>query len=154
MIGPPEKIHIDMRDTTTPGVVSSAIGQGLVTWVPWDLGALYYRHSLPAHGGLFRDLGTALYPERQVKSDAHPLIELTFMEQGRRRLLHLVNLSGHSQTGYFAPVPMRNIRISMAGEYRRARTVRAPGALSLRVEGARTVFTVPLLRDYELVVLE
>jgi len=154
MIGPPEKIHVDMRDTTTPGVVSSAIGQGLVTWVPWDLGALYYRHSLPAHAGLFRDLVTALYPERQVKTDAHPLIELTFMEQGRRRLLHLVNLSGHSQTGYFAPVPMRNIRISVAGEYRRARTVRAPGALSLRVEGARTVFTVPLLRDYELVVLE
>jgi hypothetical protein len=154
MIGPPEKIHVDMKDTTTPGVVRTGIGQGEVTWVPWDLSALYYRLSLPAHAGLFRDLVAAMLPERQVKTDAHPLVELTWMQQGQRRLLHLVNLSGHSQTGYFAPVPMRNIRIEIAGDYRRASTVRTPGILPLRKEGTHTVLSVPVLCDYELVVLE
>jgi len=154
MIGPPEKIHVDMRDTMTPGVVSAKIGQGVVTWVPWDLGALYYRHSLPGHASLFRDLVAALHPDRQLKTDAHPLVALTFMEQGSRRLLHLVNLTGHSHTGYFAPVPMHNIRVEVAGKYRSAHTVRAPGELPLRSEGTRTILTVPLLRDYEMVVLE
>jgi hypothetical protein len=154
MIGPPEKIHVNMRDTTTPGVVTTEIGQGMLTWVPWDLGALYYRHSLPAHAGLFRDLVAALQPERQLTTDAHPLVEVTFMEQGARRLVHLVNLSGHSQTGYFAPVPMHNITVEVSGNYRQARTVRAPGTLPLRNAGSRTALTVPLLRDYELVVLE
>ncbi len=154
MIGPPEKIHVDMRDTTIPGVVTTQIGRGAVTWAPWDLGGLYYRHSLPAHVGLFRDLVAQLHPERQVKTDAHPLVVLTFMEQGRRRLLHLVNLTGHSHTGYFAPVPMRDIRIEVAGRYRQARTVRNPVTLKVRRQGTRTLVTVPALRDYELVVLE
>ena len=49
---------------------------------------------------------------------------------------------------------MRNIRIEVAGNYRRASTVRIPATLPLRKEGAHTVLTVPILRDYELVVLE
>jgi hypothetical protein len=154
MIGPPEKIHVDMRDTATPGVVTRRLGDGVLTWVPWELGALYYRHSLPAHAGLFRDLLAALHPVRQVQTDAHPLVELTLMEQAGRTLLHLVNLSGHSHTGYFAPIAMRDIRINVAGSYGKARTVRAAGTLSPRVRSGRTLFTVPELRDYELVVLE
>jgi hypothetical protein len=154
MIGPPEKIHVDMKDTTMPGVVTAKIGQGVVTWIPWDLGALYYRHTLPAHAGLFRDLVAALQPERQLTTDAHPLVEMTLMAQGGRTLLHLVNLSGHSQTGYFAPVPMHDISVKVSGIYRQAHTVRVPGTLPLRKDGTRTVLTVPVLRDYELVVLE
>jgi hypothetical protein len=96
----------------------------------------------------------ALLPEPQLKTDAHPLVEVTFMEQRVRRLVHLVNLTGHSQTGYFAPIPMHNISIEVSGNYRQAHTVRAPGALPLRKAGARTVLTLPVLRDYELVVLE
>ena len=49
---------------------------------------------------------------------------------------------------------MHDIRVEVAGNYRRAHTVRAHGALPLRKERARTILTVPLLLDYELVVLE
>jgi hypothetical protein len=154
MIGPPEKIHVDMRDTATPGVVTIRIGAGVLTWIPWDLGALYYRHSLPAHAGLFRDLVAALHAERQVKTNAHPLVQLTLMQQHGRTLVHLVNLSGHSHTGYFAPVPMRDIRIDLAGIYRNAYTLRSPGTLPMRTEGKRTRFAVPVLNDYELIVLQ
>ena len=55
MIGPPELIHIDMKDTDDAGDGREGLGQGRVVWLPWDLGALYYRQSLPAHAGLFRD---------------------------------------------------------------------------------------------------
>ena len=27
-----------------------------MAWLPWGLGALYYRHSLPAHAALFHDV--------------------------------------------------------------------------------------------------
>jgi hypothetical protein len=150
MIGPPEKIHVDMKDTTIPAVVS----QGTVTWVPWDLGALYYRHSLPAHAGLFRDLIDRLYPERQLKTNAHPLVGITLMQQDGRKLVHLINLSGQSQTGYFAPIPMRDIRVELRGDFQSVHTVRNPAALPLKKSGGYTVFIVPSLADYELVVLE
>jgi len=154
MIGPPEKIHVDMKDTAIPAVVSAKFGQGEAIWVPWELGALYYRLSLPAHAGLFHDLIGQLYPERQIKTNAHPLVEMTLMQQKGRKLLHLINLSGQSQTAYFPPVEMRDIRVELGGDYKSARTVRHPAVLPLEKRGAYTAFTVPALADYELVVIE
>ena len=40
-------------------------------------------------------------------SNAHPLVEITVMEHARhdRTLVHLADLSGHSDTAYFRPAP-------------------------------------------------
>lgn len=154
MIGPPEKIHVDMKDTNTPAVVAQALGKGRVTWVPWDLGTLYYRLSLTAHAGLFRDLVGSLLPRRQLVTNAHPLVEMTLMDRDGETQLHLINLSGHSQTATFAPIPMEAIAVEVEGVYRTARTVRQPGVLKVEVRDGHTHFTVPRLVDYELVTLE
>jgi hypothetical protein len=154
MIGPPEFVHIDMKDTNKPGIIYKEIGRGQVAWLPWDLGALYYRVSLPAHAALFHDVLERLYPKRQLTTNAHPLVEITWMQQGDRKLLHLINLSGHSQTGYFAPIKMNEIRFEVAGRFKTARTIRNPGQIAIRIHEGYAAFTVPELADYELVVLE
>jgi len=82
----------------------------------------YRRFSLPAHAGLIRDLLHRLHPRRQIRTNAHPLVEMSLMHQGTRTLLHLINLSGPSQTGYFDPVPMSDIRIQVTGRFRQSRT--------------------------------
>lgn len=153
MIGPPEFVHVDMKDTDTPAIVSRQLGKGTVTWIPWNLGGLYYRLSLPAHAGLFRDVLDRLYPRRQVRTDAHPLVEMALMRQNGRTLLHLINLSGHSQTGYYAPVPMSDIHIQVNGAFNTAKTLRQPASLAVAVEKGYTRFTIAHLSDYELVVL-
>jgi hypothetical protein len=38
LIGPPEFVHIDMKDTDKPGVVVVQKGSGVVGWIPWDPG--------------------------------------------------------------------------------------------------------------------
>lgn len=154
MIGPPEFVHIDMKDTDTPAIATERIGKGTAVWIPWNLGALYYRLSLPAHAGLFRDVFDRLEPNRQLQTNAHPLVEMSLMRQGGRTLLHLINLSGHSETGYFAPVAMDAIRVRLAGNFRSAKTVRSPGTLAVRAAQGYSEFTIPRLSDYELVVLE
>jgi hypothetical protein len=154
MIGPPEFVHIDMKDTATPAIAQRSLGKGQATWIPWDLGGMYYRHSLPAHAGLFRDVLKKLHGQRQIRTNAHPLVEITLMNQKGRTLLHLVNLSGHSQTAYFAPVPMRDIRVGVAGSFAKGKTVRTAGAVAVKMDQGYTEFTVPSLLDYELVVLE
>ena len=131
-----------------------SIGQGTVAWIPWSLGGLYYRHSLPAHASLFRDVLGRLVSQRQLWTDAHPLVEMSLMRQGGRTLLHLINLSGHSQTGYFAPVAMGPIRVRVAGVFRNAKAVRADGDLPIRVNDRMSEFTIPRLADYELIVLQ
>jgi hypothetical protein len=135
MIGPPEKVHVDMHDTVEPGLINVDVGKGRVAWIPWDL-------------------ADRLNPHRQLRTDAHPLVEMTWMQQGPRRLLHLLNLTGHSDTAYFAPLPMRDIHVQVDGVFRKARSVRAPGDLPVRVEAGHTEFTIPALTDYELIVLE
>jgi hypothetical protein len=153
MIGPPEKVHVDWKDTEQPGLISRPVGKGTIAWIPWDLGALYYRESLPAHAGLFRDVVDRLNPARQLRTDAHPLVEMTWMQQGDRKLLHLMNMSGHSQTGYFPPLPMTNIHIAIAGRFKQATSVRTPGDLPVDFESGYSSFTLPRLTDYELIVL-
>jgi Hypothetical glycosyl hydrolase 6 len=154
MIGPPEFIHIDMKDTDTPALAIRPMGKGTVAWIPWNLGGMYYRHSLPAHAGLFRDIVAGLQVRPQVRTNAHPLVEMTVMRQGNRTLLHLINLSGQSETGYFAPVPMSGIQVQLLGSFQTAKTVRSPGGLALRVNQGYSEFTISRLTDYELVVLE
>lgn len=155
MFGPPEFVHIDMKDTGTPAIVTRDIGKGSVTWLPWNLAAIYYRLSLPAHASLFRDLVRSLHPRRQIETSAHPLVEMSLMEQKEkgRTLLHLINLSGHSQTAYFPPVPMRAIRVNLQGPFARARAVRSGRAIPLTHVRDTVEFTVPRLDDYELIVL-
>ena len=154
MIGPPELVHVDQKDTDIPALVTRRAGQGSITWIPWDLGGLYYRLSLPAHAGLFRDIVNRLIPQPQLRTDAHPLVEMTLMHQGSRTLLHLINLSGHSGTGYFEPVAMKDIHVSVAGAFQTAKTVRTSGTLPVHHAGGYSGIVIPALRDYELVVLQ
>jgi hypothetical protein len=155
MYGPPEKIHVDLKDTDRPGFYEEAYGKGKVVWVPWDVAAMYCRHSLDSHGLLMGDIVDNLLPGgRQIKTTAHPLVEISLMRQKGRTLLHLVNLSGHSQTAYFPPVPMQNIEIEVAGMFANARAVRESTALGTWREGKYTRISLPRLRDYELIVLE
>ena len=154
MFAPPEFVHLDQKDTDTPAIASRAFGSGSAVWIPWDLGSLYYRLSLPAYAGLFQDLLAGLNPHPQIRTDAHPLVEMSLMRQGGHTLLHVINLSGHSDTAYHAPIPMRDIHISLAGSFAHAQALRNPAALNLHAASGYTEFVLSRLGDYELVVLD
>lgn len=152
MFGPPEFIHTDIRDTNTPALLVADGGRS--RWLPFDLGTMYYRLSLPAHAGLLRDVVNELMPARQIRTDAHPLVEMSLMRQKDRTLLHLINLTGHSQTGYFQPLTTGPVRIEVEGEFGRARALRAGKASIERSQGGNTTISLSSLGDYELLVLE
>jgi hypothetical protein len=152
MFGPPEFIHTDMKETQTPALVERDGGRSV--WLPFDLGSMYHRMSLSAHAGLLKDVVGQLMPSRQLTTDAHPLVEMSLMRQGDRTMLHLINLSGHSQTGYFAPLATPPIRIDVEGEFGSARALRSGKAVAAVRKSGRTTLTLPSLADYELIVLE
>jgi len=157
MFGPPEKVWVDKVESEKPGLILSDHGKGKLAYVPWDVGGLYYRHSSAGHAGLMSDLIDHLLPQgRQLKTSAHPLVEMTLMEQPdkKRTQVHLVNLSGHSDTAYFAPIPMRDITIELAQEFRRARAVSSGKSLRVIRSGRYGRITVPQLNGYEVVIFE
>ncbi len=153
MFGPPEKVFTDKVETDVPGVFLTSYGKGRLAWIPWDAAGLYYRHSSEAHAGLMADVVDYLLPRgRQLRTNAHPLVEITVMRQPSRKrtLVHFVNLSGHSGTAYFPPVEMRGVDVKIDGEFHRARSI----ALGSEVPAAGGKFTLLSLREYDVVVLE
>jgi hypothetical protein len=157
MFGPPEKVWSDKVETSVPGLVFADHGKGRAAYIPWDVGRLYYRHSSEAHAALMTDVIDALSKGgRQLRSNAHPLVEITLMDQPARRrtLVHLVNGTGHHDTAYFAPVPLRDIRIALDRDVRRVRAVSLDRELAITVDGRYRSFTLPVLNAYEVIVVE
>jgi hypothetical protein len=93
---------------------------------------------------------------RQLQTTAHPLVEMTVMDQPARSrtLVHLVNATGHSDTAYFPPIELRDIRIALAHDFTRATAVASGRRLPVTREGRYRAFTVPSLMSYEVVVIE
>jgi hypothetical protein len=159
MFGPPEKVWVDKVETTIPGAIVASHGDrgGRVAYVPWDVGGLYYRHSSQGHAGLMTDLIDHLLPRgRQLRSSAHPLVEITVMRQPSRRrtLVHVVNLSGHADTAYFDPLPIRDISIDLGAGFTTARAMVADQPLRVTRAGDRGRFVLPSLGAYEVIVLD
>ena len=157
MFGPPEKVWTDKQETGIPGFSIVKHGSGEMVYIPWDVGSLYYRNSSPAHAGFMADLVDHLISgRRQLRTDAHPLVEITVMRQPdkRRTLVHFVNLTGHSDTAYFDPVPFRSVKVQVRGDFNRARAVATKKPLSLTRKGDYVSFVLPQLNGYEVVVLE
>lgn len=92
----------------------------------------------------------------KVKTNAHPLVEMTVMSQPKtkRTLVHLINLSGHSETAYFPPVEMRDIEVQVKGDFRKARLAGPDLDLAVTSSAGYGRFVVPRLLSYEVVVLE
>ena len=157
MFGPPEKVWSDKVETTVPGLVFANYEKGRLAYMPWDVGGLYYRHSSPGHAGLMADVIDSLLPSgRQIKTDAHPLVELTVMDQPHRQrtLVHLVNGIGHQDTAYFPPVELRDVRIELARDVRRVHAVALGVDLPVTNSGAYRAITLPSLKAYEVLIVE
>jgi hypothetical protein len=150
MYGPPERVGVDATETAIPGII---LGERLIV-LPWQTGALYHRHSSPAHAALVADLLAHLQPRPQLGTNAHPLVEITLMRQPRRgrTLLHLVNLSGHAGTAYFPPVEMRDIEVRIDGRFQAARLATGE-TISVAQEQGYSHIRVPSLRSYNAVIL-
>jgi hypothetical protein len=157
MFGPPEKVWSDKVETSVPGLVFADYQKGQVAYIPWDVGGLYYRHSSESHAAFLSDVIDGLLPAgRQLKTSAHPLVEMTMMNQPaqRRTLVHLVNGTGHQDTAYFQPVELRDIRIELARDMKRVRAVGLGRDLSVITAGSYRSFTLPSLRAYEVIIIE
>jgi hypothetical protein len=79
---------------------------------------------------------------------------MVLMRRGESHFLHLINLSGHTDIAYFDPVPMANIRIQLAGSFRKARAVVSNGSVPIARKREVSELVLPELAQYEIIVLE
>ncbi|MFH0758611.1 MAG: family 10 glycosylhydrolase [Bacteroidota bacterium] len=154
---PPEKVSRLTGRTLTPGLLLRDMGKGEAAYLPWDVGSLYYKYSNENHRLFMSDLiDHLLRGERQLITDAHPLVEMTLTRQAGKEqvLLHLVNLSGHTSTAFFPPIEMEDIKVQIKGAYTRAHSNVLNESLEISHSGGYTRFTVPGLGAYDVITLE
>ena len=142
----------DKTETTVPGLVVAPHWQGRAAYVRGMSAGSTTGTASPPHAALITDVIDQLLPDgRQLRTSAHPLVEMTLMTQPARgrTLVHLVNGSGHHDTAYFAPIAMRDIRVELPGTVRRVRAVALGRDLPVTARDGWSAVTVPTLEAYE-----
>jgi Hypothetical glycosyl hydrolase 6/Beta-galactosidase trimerisation domain len=150
--GPPERCYYETV-TKKPGFTVHTHGKGRAVYVPWLCGALFYRHGHPNTSDFAADVlehHAGLAPLRGYLS---PMVEVTLFERANRsyQLLHLVNGSGHFGVSYFAPVPMRDLEVTVPydGEPSAVISLASGRECPWSWSGGQLTIRVPELRLFE-----
>ncbi|WP_416970820.1 family 10 glycosylhydrolase [Streptomyces sp. 4F14] len=154
MFGPPEKCYYT-EVTDTPGLVRTPSGDVVI---PWDIGTHYERYANDGHARLvlaaLRDL---LGLEPRLTTDAPPVVEVTARDNpgAGELLVSFVNLTGQLGTAFHAPVPVRDITVSLATDRTplHAHALRADTEVPLTLTDGAVSFTLPELSLFETVVI-
>lgn len=153
-----EITHIDRRDTTKPGLLFREAGSGVKTvWMPWSPTTIYQRRGGDSIRLMFEDTFEYLLAGRpQIRTDAHPLVEMSYMQQPSdgRRLVHLLNLTNQLHGSGGKLLPMRDISLAVRGEFASAYSADQNTPLPITVTDGYTRVTAPELRQYDIIVFE
>ncbi|HVG97164.1 MAG TPA: beta-galactosidase trimerization domain-containing protein [Chloroflexota bacterium] len=165
--GPPEKCYGETL-TEHPGVLWHAFGRGRTAYFPWPVDRLFHDISMPEYRELLRAAVTWVAggePAPVVAGEGTPpCVEVTVHDQAAsgRRVVHLVNFSGHQDRAFHDPLEIRDltlrVRAPEGGRVLRARALVAGEPLDVAAAdgapGGWVTLTVPRLGLLEAIALE
>ena len=155
-----------IRETTSiPVVVRRTHGAGRVVYFCNETERLFYTYAFPDWGRVLANaVRWAVNEPPPMEVDAPDYVEVTFVAQTRRRLVHLVNLplgkpvnTGWRHIGRnLVPVEHIAVRVRLDAKQalREARLASTEEILPVRTHGAFVEVVVPRLDDHEIVVFE
>ena len=115
--GPPERAYYEVV-TDDPALVIHPFGEGRAVYLPWLCGTLFHRHGQPNTAAFAADVLEHHAGLSPLGGNLSPMVEVTLLEKTDRssRLLHLINHSGNFGDTYLAPVPMRDLEVTIPFE--------------------------------------
>ncbi|QED38588.1 hypothetical protein FK178_13055 [Antarcticibacterium arcticum] len=133
------------------------VGKGQISFFgPWDISEYYKREAPLTDVDTFSDMmDSLLLNDRQIITNAPPRVEMVFMYQPdqQRSLLHLINCSGKTREGFQKSETFQEINIDLAGEFSLARARVIESDLKLSKRNGRSLLSLPVLNDYEVIEL-
>ena len=152
--GPPERCYYT-EVTDVPGIVVHPWGKGKAVHIPWKIGTLYYSEGWQNTLNVFRDVLFGLCGLPEIAPDLSPMAELVLCSRAGKTVAQLINASGCIANNYFAPVPLREIRLKLPGLTGKEKPVTLRGGKA-EVRETDGCFAVVLdqLKDYEAIILE
>ncbi len=153
--GPPERCYwTEVSDQ--PGLVTRRFGRGQALYLPWRPGALYHRQGWPNPAWLMADVIESLAGLPPLATGLPPQVMVTDLA-GRDglRLIHLVNVSGHTGESFHPPLPLRDLEIEIRHDAapEEARGLWRGGTLECTHQDGRLRIRIPRLGLIEAVAI-
>jgi len=140
-----------------PAILSARRGKGRVVYCASPIFESFDRFHIDAHKVLCRAL-IALAAGRaglQVETDAPGSLAVELRSQPGRLLVHLVNATADMKRPMGAIVPLRDVEIAVrAGGVKSVRALKSRRRLKFTAPEDRVRFRVPVVEDYEIIVLD
>ena len=158
MFGPPEKCYY-RHVSDHPALLHHKYGKGAVACFTFDIGSHYQQQCHQAHANLLMGaIDGVLGLKRRVKVQASPLVEVTHRKDrnGKFEWIGLFNHSGQLKNALHAPIPVDNIKISVASTnaFKTVRLLNSGSKLKYSQQNNLIHITVPTLKHYDVVLFE
>ncbi len=148
--------YTDPTPLDKPAAVLNRFGAGAALYLAGAFGEMLRRHALPEHRRMLVNAVRMLSGQVVTLEGALGNVEVVVRSQPGRLLVHLVNYAGVPPRPFEAVAPQAELRLALspAIQCRGAKAVFSDVALTLFVEGGRTIVELPRLDLYEVIVLE
>lgn len=155
MSSPPELAGNGMKVSDKPGLIIRKYGKGSIAYLPWNAGAQYSLQATESISMLMNELIDHLSLERQVITDAHPLVEISLMKNSDldATMLHLINNTGQLHGSGNKLIPVYNMNFKIRGEYKKVSWPDGK-AIASKIENGYTSFKVDKLDAYNFIVMK
>ena len=139
-----------------PALLVRNYGKGRAIYFAGDLGNGMNSFRLPEFRRLIGNAVKALAPPQVTLENAPASVEVVLRSQPNRKLLHLINFTGEMTRPIERVLPLRDVRVVLADatNVKRVYTLAGRKELARRQAGSAVAFTIPLIEEYEVVVIE
>lgn len=96
-----------------PGLFERQFGEGLATWLPWRIGALYHRYSMPEYRLILGALLESQVGPPPVRTMASSAVETILYGHADGMVLHLLNGATSQTKGLTELTPLAGFEVSV-----------------------------------------
>ncbi len=158
---PMEQVYPRVPHTDEPGVFLSQYGSGRAVYFPWDVDRVFWEVLNPDHGRLLANaVRWAANCPPPVNVEGPGLLDVTFWRQAHSLTLFLVNLTNpmtmRRPFREFVPVGAQRVRVRLPQDVRVSRvfSLKSGRLEDIVIADGQVSFTVPAIRDFEMIVME
>jgi hypothetical protein len=141
--------------TEVPLCAANTFSAGRAAYFNWPIDKAFWKIGYTDHRTLIVNaVEWARHNSPRIKIEAPSSLDVTVRTQNGRTMIHFINMTGGRRL-LSEVVPVRDVIVSIPGNaFGRAFLLSSGARLPLRVEDGWSIVSVPIVTDYEVLVVE
>ena len=150
--GPPERCYFtEVQDH--PSVSVNTYGKGKGISVPWLPGTFYRTEGYANTFNFLKDVFLYVAGVKSVSETLTPMVEVVMTKKEKMHVIQLINNTGMFLNSYVAPVPVRQIELTIPGCRGNVITL-CGGHVEPKIIDHECVIRLDELKEYEAIVIK